>query len=46
MQNSTREVYLRAFVNYKQIKWSKLLQIAEFAYNDEMNTSIGHTSLR
>ena len=33
-QNSTIEVYLRAFVNYEQDNWARLLPMAEFAYNN------------
>ena len=43
-QNSTIEAYLRAFVNFKQNVWARLLSIAEFAYNNAKNPSIGHTS--
>ena len=42
-QNSTMEAYLRAFVNFKQNNWAKLLPMAEFAYNNTQNASIGHT---
>ena len=38
------EVYLRAFVNFEQNNWAKLLLIAEFAYNNAKNVSNGHTS--
>ena len=37
------EAYLRAFVNYKQNDWARLLPIAEFAYNNAKNTSTGYT---
>ena len=37
------ETYLRAFVNFEQNDWAKLLPIVEFAYNNAKNTSIGHT---
>ena len=43
-QNSTIEAYLRAFVNYKQDNWTRLLLMAEFAYNNAKHTSIGYTS--
>ena len=33
-QNGTIEVYLKAFVNYKQNDWARLLPMAEFAYNN------------
>ena len=42
-QNSTMEAYLRAFVNYEQNDWARLLPMAEFAYNNAKNTSTGHT---
>ncbi len=42
-QNSMIEAYLRAFVNWEQYDWAKLLLIAEFAYNNANNGSTGHT---
>ncbi len=42
-QNSTIEAYLRAFINWEQDDWARLLPIAEFAYNNTKNVSIGHT---
>ena len=42
-QNSTMEAYLRAFVNFKQNNWARLLPMAEFAYNNAKNASTGHT---
>ena len=42
-QNSTMEAYLRAFVNFKQNDWARLLPMAEFAYNNANNASTGHT---
>ncbi len=42
-QNSTMEAYLRAFVNFKQDNWAKLLPMAEFAYNNVKKASTGHT---
>ena len=42
-QNSTMEGYLQAFVNFKQNNWARLLPMAEFAYNNEKNSSTGHT---
>ncbi len=33
-QNSTMEAYVRAFVNWEQNDWGKLLPIVEFAYNN------------
>ncbi len=43
MQNSTMEAYLRAFVNFGQDDWARLLPMAEFAYNNAKNASTGHT---
>ncbi len=37
------EAYFRAFVNFEQNYWAKLLPIAEFAYNNAKNASTGHT---
>ena len=42
-QNSTIEVYLRPFVNFKQNDWARLLSIAEFPYN---NAKIASTDYR
>ena len=42
-QNSTMEPYLRAFVNFEQNDWARLLLMAEFAYNNAKNASTGHT---
>ena len=44
LQNSIIKAYLRAFVNFEQNNWAKLLLMAEFAYNNAQNASIGHTS--
>ena len=38
------EAYLRAFVNWEQNDWARLLPIAEFIYNNAKNASTGHTS--
>ena len=43
-QNSTMKAYLRAFVNFKQNNWARLLPMAEFAYHNAKNASTGHTS--
>ncbi len=40
-QNSTMR-NLRAIINWKQNNWAKLLPMAEFAYNNTKNVSIGH----
>ena len=45
-QNSTMEVYLQAFVNFKQNNWARLLPMAEFAYNNAKNASTGHTPFK
>ncbi len=45
-QNSTMEVYLRAFVNWEQDVWARLLRMAKFAYNNAKNASIGYTSFK
>ncbi len=37
------EAYLRAFVNWEQDDWARLLPSAEFAYNNAKNASTGHT---
>ena len=37
------EVYLRAFVNYEQNNWARLLPIAEFAYNNAKYVSTEYT---
>ena len=42
-QNSTIKTYLRAFVNFEQNNWARLLLMAEFAYNNAKNSSTGHT---
>ena len=42
-QNSTIKAYLRAFVNFEQNDWARLLPMAEFAYNNARNASTGHT---
>ncbi len=41
--NSTMEAYLRAFVNWEQDDWARLLPMAEFTYNNAKNASTGHT---
>ena len=37
------EVYLWAFVNFKQNDWAKLLQMAKIVYNNAKNVSTGYT---
>ena len=45
-QNSTMEAYLRAFVNFKQNDWARLLPMAKFAYNNATNASTGYTPFK
>ena len=42
-QNSTMEAYLRAFINFEQNNWARLLPITKIAYNNTRNASTGHT---
>ena len=42
-QNNTIEAYLHAFVNFEQNDWARFLPMAEFAYNNAKNASIGYT---
>ena len=42
-QNNIIEAYRYVFVNYKQNNWVCFLLMAEFAYNNIKNASIGHT---
>ena len=37
------KAYFRAFVNWEQDDWARLLPMAKFAYNNIKNISIGHT---
>lgn len=37
------KAYLQAFINFEQNDWTKLLPMAEFAYKNTKNVSIGHT---
>jgi hypothetical protein len=39
--NQTLEQYLRVYCNYQQDNWSKLLPLAEFAYNNAPSATIG-----
>ncbi len=41
---SAMKAYLRAFVNWEQKDWARLLLIVEFAYSAKA-TSTGHTPL-
>ncbi len=45
-QNSTMEAYLRAFVNWQQDDWVRLLLMAKFAYNNAKNASTSHTPFK
>ena len=45
-QNSIMEAYLRAFINWEQNDWARLLPMAEFAYNNAKNASTGHTPFK
>ena len=42
-QNNLIEAYLKIFVNWEQINWTRLLPMAEFAYNNVKNASINYT---
>ncbi len=37
------KAYLRAFINWEQNNWARLLPIAEFFYNNAKNISTGYT---
>jgi len=41
--NATLEQYLRAYSNYQQDNWCKLLPMAEFTYNNGYQETIKHT---
>ncbi len=41
-QSCIMKAYLRAFVNYEQNDWARLLPMAEFSYNNAKNASTGH----
>ena len=41
-QNSTMEAYLRAFVDFEQNDWARLLPMVEFTYNNAKNASTGY----
>ena len=40
------EAYLRAFVNFEQNDWARLLSMAEITYNNAKNASTSHTSFK
>ena len=39
--NQTLEQYLQVYCNYQQDNWSKLLSLAEFAYNNALSATTG-----
>jgi len=39
--NQTLKQYLRVYCNYQQDNWSKLLPLAEFAYNNALSATTG-----
>lgn len=39
--NQTLEAYLRAYVSYSQDNWPDYLPLAEFAFNNSVNSSLG-----
>src|SRR5260221_14417871 len=39
--NQVLEQYLQGYMNYQQDDWATLLLMAEFAYNNAMNTTTG-----
>ena len=45
-QNQTLKQYLRAYVNYQQDNWARLLPMAEYAYNNAVNSSISLTPFK
>ena len=40
------EAYLQAFINFEQNDWAQFFPMAEFAYNNAKNASIGHISFK
>ncbi len=40
------ETYFRAFVNWEQDDWARLLPIAEFTYNNTKNASTDYTPFK
>ena len=45
-KNSIIKAYLKAFVNWEQNNWAKLLLIAKFAYNNAKNASISYVTFK
>ena len=43
-ENSTIEAYLRAFLNFKENNWTRLLPMAKFTHNNAKNASTGYIS--
>jgi hypothetical protein len=41
--NQEIEQYLRLFVNEKQTDWAEWIPLAEFTYNDKVNSATGHS---
>ena len=41
-QNNTIKAYLRAFVNFEQNNWARLLPMVEFVYNNAKNANMGY----
>ena len=41
--NQTLDQYLQVYCNYQQDNWSKLLPLAEFAYNNTLSATTGIT---
>jgi len=39
--NQTLEQYLHVYCDYQQDNWSKLLSLAEFAYNNALSATTG-----
>ena len=44
--NQEIEQYLRAFINIHQTDWAEWLSLAEFSYNDKVNSSTNETPFR
>ncbi len=40
------EAYLRAFINFEQNDWARLLPMAKFVYNNAKNASTNHTPFK
>jgi hypothetical protein len=44
--NQEIKAYLRAFINIHQTDWVEWLSLAEFSYNDKVNSSINETPFK